>query len=571
MWCQMGTKIRMAGRGLLAATALAGLACLGVAAPATASSLAVPRIHSFSPRAGAAGTKVTITGSRFTSVRTVRFGGVAAAFKVRSRSRITAAVPAMPSGAGRITVATRAGTATSRARFTVTPRIVLSPVTGPPGSTGFRATEGVDIFAGTTDEALAGTGPAGSFGPIRVTIPASAAPGTAWISAEGRRSRLFAQAAFTVNTNWAQFRYSATHTGINPVENMLSRSSVARLGLDWSFRTGGGVFSSPAVAGGVLYIGAEDGHVYALNAATGAKRWSFPAGTDSSPAVANGVVYIGSGNMYALNAATGARRWTFPAGGIDDSSPAVANGVVYIGSDNGHVYALNAATGDKRWSFHTGGFLFSSPAVVNGVVYIGSGDSDGDGNVYALDAGTGAQRWSFPTGAVVLSSPAVANGVVYIGTEGGTVYALNAATGAGLWTFPAGNFVDSSPAVANGVVYIGSFDGNVYALNAATGTRLWSFRTGNSIQSSPAVANGVVYIGSEDGNVYALDAATGARLWTFTTGRFIDSSPAVANGMVYIASFDHNVYAFGLPGGLATPAPPNRNSLHPDYNLPEQL
>jgi len=93
----------------------------------------------------------------------------------------------------------------------------------------------------------------GSFGPIRVTIGASAVPGTAWISAEGRHSRLFAQAAFTVNTNWPQTGFSATHAGTNPFENVLSTADVARLGLDWSFGTGSDIFSSPAAVNGVHY------------------------------------------------------------------------------------------------------------------------------------------------------------------------------------------------------------------------------------------------------------------------------------------------------------------------------
>ena len=62
----------------------------------------------------------------------------------------------------------------------------------------------------------------------------------------------------------------------------------------------------------------DDGNVYALNASTGAKLWSFATGGQvySSPAVANGVVYIGSfdGNVYALNASTGAKLWSFATG-----------------------------------------------------------------------------------------------------------------------------------------------------------------------------------------------------------------------------------------------------------------
>ena len=52
--------------------------------------------------------------------------------------------------------------------------------------------------------------------------------------------------------------------------------------------------------------------------------------------MANGVVYVASdnGNVYALNASTGAKLWSYSIdGGAVCSSPAVSNGVVYVGSD----------------------------------------------------------------------------------------------------------------------------------------------------------------------------------------------------------------------------------------------
>jgi len=66
----------------------------------------------------------------------------------------------------------------------------------------------------------------------------------------------------------------------------------------------------------------------------------------SFPAVSNGVVYVGSYDyfVYALNAATGAKIWSFQTGSYVYSSPAVSNGIVYIGSYDYSVYALNATT-----------------------------------------------------------------------------------------------------------------------------------------------------------------------------------------------------------------------------------
>jgi outer membrane protein assembly factor BamB len=377
--------------------------------------------------------------------------------------------------------------------------------------------------------------------------------------------------------DWTQFHRDNMQRW-NPYETILGVGNVGTLGLKWQNPLGvpSSAFfleSSPAVANGVVYVGSVEGIVYALNANTGARLWSFATGreVESSPAIANGVVYVGSddGNLYALNASTGAKLWSVaintnfpPSGFLMPSSPAVVNGVVYVGAGD-NVVALNAGTGARLWSV-TNGDQTSSPAVANGVVYMGSVA----GIVYALNAGTGAQLWSFDTDSAgengIFSSPAVANGVVYVGSNNGNVYALNASTGVKLWSYLAGpqpNFqVFSSPAVANGVVYFGSFDGNVYALNASTGALLWSFPAGGL--SSPAVANGVVYIESGD-KLYALNASTGAYLWSYTSGGFGQSSPAVVNGVAYISSLNQ-VLAFGLgaPADLFLRIEPTPTTVH---------
>ena len=237
-------------------------------------------------------------------------------------------------------------TAAYAARVTQAPGVKLSPRTGPPTSTvrvsgsGFGAYRAVDIYFDTTDEALAATNDNGAFSGIRIRVPASAVPGTHYITAVQRHSGRAAQARFLVNTNWAQDRYSASRSGLNPYENVLSPSNVSGLGLDWwRVATGSPVDfrSSPAVVNGVVYVGYMNGKVHALNAATGAGKWSYNTGgmVESSPAVANGVVYLGSfnkGTLYALNAATGAEKWSYTATGDSFawSSPAVANGIVYI-------------------------------------------------------------------------------------------------------------------------------------------------------------------------------------------------------------------------------------------------
>jgi outer membrane protein assembly factor BamB len=60
------------------------------------------------------------------------------------------------------------------------------------------------------------------------------------------------------------------------------------------------IFSSPAVANGVVYVVSSDHNVYALNAATEAPLWQqrLGDGVNASVVVANGVLYISGNDTY---------------------------------------------------------------------------------------------------------------------------------------------------------------------------------------------------------------------------------------------------------------------------------
>ncbi len=365
------------------------------------------------------------------------------------------------------------------------------------------------------------------------------------------------------SSDYAMFGYNPQHTHFNPSETVLSPSNVSGLVQDWIGNTGYSIYSSPTITNGVVYVGSEDGELYAFDVATHKRFWppTFTGGAIySSPAIAKGVVYVGSANhkLYAFNASTGQPFWQAPAitGGEIKSSPVIAKGVVYIGSYDSHLYAFDASTGQPFWSTpaSTRGVIESSPAVANGVVYVGSDD----GNLYAFDANNGSQLWYATTGNFMVSSPAVADDIVYVGSADHNFYAFSA-SGCGkpfcsaLWHYTTGNRILSSPAIANGVVYVGSDDYKLYAFDAHNGTVLWTSNpAGDSFFSSPVVANGVVYIGSFDNDLYAFNASgcgkpSCSALWHYTTGNRIFSSPAIANGVVYVGSYDKKLYAFHLP------------------------
>lgn len=75
----------------------------------------------------------------------------------------------------------------------------------------------------------------------------------------------------------------------------------------------------------------------------------------SSASVANGVLYVGSldklGHMYALNAATGAVLWSYASGGSVIDAPSIVNGVLYWGSGYRRYGGIGATGNHKVYAF----------------------------------------------------------------------------------------------------------------------------------------------------------------------------------------------------------------------------
>lgn len=137
----------------------------------------------------------------------------------------------------------------------------------------------------------------------------------------------------------------------------------ARTGLPkWSFATDEHVYASPALLedadGAVrsIVIASADGSVYAV-APDGTLRWRYDTGDviRSSPVIGRKpagedghIVYVGAGDgtLYALDAETGRRRWSYDTTLADpvlrdrndlNSSPALGTRGVYIGSEDGGI------------------------------------------------------------------------------------------------------------------------------------------------------------------------------------------------------------------------------------------
>jgi eukaryotic-like serine/threonine-protein kinase len=178
--------------------------------------------------------------------------------------------------------------------------------------------------------------------------------------------------------------------------------------------------TAPVVASGTVFVTGEDGQLYALNAAgstgcsgtpkTCVPSWTAQVGSVgvSSPAVANGVVYIGADDLPPVQRSLLA----FDASGVTGCSGTPKTCVPLWGSAD------------------LGRFSNASPIVANGVVYAGGNVHA----LYAFNADgsgcPGAPKVCAPLAAIttdgsIQASASVANGVVYVGTSHGIVHALH--------------------------------------------------------------------------------------------------------------------------------------------------
>lgn len=358
----------------------------------------------------------------------------------------------------------------------------------------------------------------------------------------------------------------------------LSASDLPRLQLKWAFSFPGATRarSQPAVGGGALYTGSQDGTVYALDLNSGCVRWTFKAAGEvrSSPVLepwaasddhARPRLYFGDflGNVYALDASSGELLWTRR---VHDhphltltGSVRLHEGRLYVPmsstewaaaadpsyaccSFRGGVVALSADDGEVLWSSHT------IPDVDAGVERV---------------QGAGAPVWNSPTIDTKRRRLYVGTGQAYTAPaaeQSDAVLAFDLDDGRLIWWYQAlpgdawnmacliqgpgrncpeeqGPDFDIGAAVilhqlpdGREMLFAGQKSGHVMALDPDNGRLLWKERYGRGglsggVHWGMAANHGVLYVpiadttvtGREEGEarpgLNAVDAATGRVLW----------------------------------------------------------
>lgn len=237
----------------------------------------------------------------------------------------------------------------------------------------------------------------------------------------------------------------------------ITAKDIPRLKLKWAYGFPGALRarSQPAIGYGAVFVGSQDGSVYAFDLNTGCLRWRFQAAAEVRTAIvlqtaadsagSPPLAYFGDilARVYAVNALTGEQVWARKA---DEHPAATLTGTAALVGDRlfvpvsslevipaadpkyecctfrGKILALNARTGETIWEHHSipqepaetsrtsigtrvlspsGAPIWSSPAVdrARNIIYFGTGENystpaDGNSNsVMAVDMTTGKRLW----------------------------------------------------------------------------------------------------------------------------------------------------------------------------------
>lgn len=301
----------------------------------------------------------------------------------------------------------------------------------------------------------------------------------------------------------------------------LNRDQVKGLKLKWAFGFPGAAatFGQPTSYAGRVFVGSEDGNVYALDSATGCLWWRFKASTTVKTAISVG-----------------------------------KNGdLAFFGDTNGFVYALKVADGTQVWRVrpdaHPAARITGSPLLVENRLYVpmSSGEEGAAadptypcctfrGGVIALDTDSGKQVWrAYTLAEEPKATRKSAQGVQYFGPSGAAVWSAPTADLKRhvIYVATGNNYSDPPTALSDAVV----------AFDMKSGKRLWSRQfTASDLWNAGCVAEkkdncpkshgddfdfgappmlisrddgrNILLLAQKSGMIYALDPARrGALLW----------------------------------------------------------
>lgn len=333
----------------------------------------------------------------------------------------------------------------------------------------------------------------------------------------------------------------------------------------------------PAVAYGKVYSASRDGDLIAFDQATGDEVWAVDLSdihdelgffdTKKSAQLSGGVlagmkkVFIGNenGNLYALDAETGELAWEASVKGEIINTPAIESGILVVNSASGILQAFNASSGEELWKVEQDVPALtlrgmSPPVIASGGVLVGN--STGVVSVYLLEKGQAG--WSAEIGEAsgntelervidVDSAPLAFGDKIYAVSSRGNLAAIELRSGNILWKRQYSSYREIS--LNRNSIYLTTDRGHVYSVNRNEGLEQWNnLELNNRGVTGPAVFGPYIVVGDFDGYLHFIDQDSGEIVARHhVDGSGIYGTPVVVDDVLYTQSRDGDLQAIKLP------------------------
>ncbi len=318
----------------------------------------------------------------------------------------------------------------------------------------------------------------------------------------------------------------------------------------WPAKLGSGVTAAPVVCGDSPLGGGDDGSLAALDARTGVLSYvTHPAllGIAGGLVVHDGVVYFGAmdNGVYAVDPNSGETLQRAFTNGAVASSPLVVDNKLYVCSDDRSLWRFSLP--DLRLipsPIHMGGAVASDPISVRDDVVVAAST----GGVRFYNTKTGLVRTADVPGPIY-ASPCEVRGTVWIGNDLGEVYSVDAETLKLTLVDTMPGPVRSGLASGGGALYVGCNANVLRAYVEKLGLPRYDVQTTGAVRSRPLLAGDLLAMGCDDGGVRVCQSNRGNLMAVHRMTPCLTGPAPVAgpDGLIYIANGVGEVHALRMP------------------------
>lgn len=324
----------------------------------------------------------------------------------------------------------------------------------------------------------------------------------------------------------------------------------------WEFEDHGDIGAGITADKKWMYTANTVGEVYALDLKTGKQQWTFKTAGKvySTPAVHKGVVVVGSSDhfIYGIHAKTGKELWKLEADKAVLGSPAVKNGKAYIGASDGIFRCIDVKTGKLIWSYNNvQGYVSTLPTLADNKVIFGSWKN----GFYALDQKTGQLVWKWDNGhsnrmfSAAACYPVVENNRVFIVAPDRFMTAIDLKTGQTIWREKKDEYrVRESMGISRDrkLVLAKTMDGELIGVpvNADKMDVNWKAEIKLPYELAPtAIYTNAKYIfvPSDKGLLSAVEPKTGKTAWQYKISNGMINPPLVLKDRVVVSTMDGKI------------------------------